>query len=54
MKTNRFCYLLILIIYFVNSIHHIGMNKTKDPFIKNASHYIREEPPNPKMNVSPW
>ena len=37
----------------LNSAYHIGIN-TVGQTLRNASHQLRSEPPNPQVKVSPW
>ena len=38
---------------FLNAGYHIGMN-TVGQTLRNANYQLRSDPPNPKMQVSPW
>lgn len=38
---------------FLTAGHHIGIN-TIGTSLRNASHDLRPEPPNPRVNVGPW
>ena len=38
---------------FLNAGFHVGMN-TVGQTLRNANYQLRSEPPNPKMQVSPW
>jgi hypothetical protein len=38
---------------FLNAGHHVGMN-TVGQTLRNPNYQLRSEPPNPKLNLSPW